>query len=389
MTIREGQQGILELEEPEGATAPGTVSVAGLFVGCGGLDLGFRQAGYEMAWANEFNPDAAASYRALVGHDVVVADIWNVLDQVPETDVLVGGPPCQAFSLAGKRLENDPRAKLVFAYAQAVERTRPRAFVMENVPGMSASRVDGERLPLVLGRRFSALGYEVTFHRLMASDWFVPQRRGRIVMVGHRLPGKTFRLLPPGEMARILGEPGLANPVTVSQALDDLPEPLPKGSREAAPYGTEAHSAYARLMRRGCGGAVTLQTMPTMSELDREFVRHIPPGGNYADIPDEISTVRIRKFKAAGGRTTTYGRLHPDQPAYTINTYFNRPNVGANYHHRQERLITVREALRLQSFPDSFTPFYSNQRSLHMQVGNAVPPLLGRLLAESLRRLFL
>jgi len=116
-------------------------------------------------------------------------------------------------------------------------------------------------------------------------------------------------------------------------------------------------------------------------------VKHIPPGGNYTNIPDEISTTRIMSFKKTGGRTTTYGRLHPEKPAYTINTYFNRPNVGANYHYEDERLITVREALRLQSFPDHFTPYYSNQRSLHMQVGNAVPPLLARAIAESLHKI--
>ena len=131
---------------------------------------------------------------------------------------------------------------------------------------------------------------------------------------------------------------------------------------------------------------VFLQVEPTMSKLDSAFVKFIPPGGNYMDIPSHLDTQRIKKFKASGGRTTTYGRLHPDQPAYTINTYFNRPNVGANYHYSEERLITVREAMRLQSFPDHFVPEYSNQRELHMQVGNAVPPLLAEAVALSVLR---
>ena len=138
-------------------------------------------------------------------------------------------------------------------------------------------------------------------------------------------------------------------------------------------------------MRKHNNKTISFQNMPTMSDKDKAFIKHIPPGGNYTHIPDNISTQRIMNFKKTGGRTTTYGRLHPDKPAYTINTYFNRPNVGANYHHSEERLITVREAMRLQSFPDDFEPVFSNQRSLHMQIGNAVPPVLGWVLGEAIK----
>jgi len=364
------------------------LSVSGLFVGCGGLDYGFQQAGFCLEWANEFNADAADSYRDLTGHNVVVDDIWNVINQVPSTDILIGGPPCQSFSLVGKRLSTDPRGKLVLAYQQAVEQTRPMAFVLENVPGLLASKIDGKRLPVHLAEQFTKIGYKVSILKLIATDFFVPQKRQRVIMIGHRMPGKTFEMIESTEFGLILGDKRLKLSVTAAEALDDLRSPLPKGSRDSVVYASAPHSAFSRLMRQGAGKTVSLQSMPTMSVLDREFVRHIPPGGNYTDIPDSVSTTRITKFKATGGRTTTYGRLHPDRPAYTINTFFNRPNVGANYHHREERLITVREAMRLQSFPDRFTPQFTNQRSLHMQVGNAVPPLMGRAIAESVRKLF-
>ena len=363
-------------------------SVAGLFVGCGGLDLGFKEAGYALEWANEWASDAAQSYTSLVGHSVVVGDIWDHLDEIPKVDVIVGGPPCQAFSLVGKRIEDDPRAKLVYAFQQAIEKVKPQAFVMENVPGLMASIVDGKRLPIHLAEQFTKMGYQVTILKLIATDFFVPQKRQRVLMVGHRRQGHHFNLINSVEFATLLGEPNLRSPVSVAEALDDLPSPLPQGSKSASAYQTAATSDYARLMRKSGLPSVLHQVMPTMSVLDREFVRHIPPGGNYMNIPDDVSTRRIMSFKETGGRTTTYGRLHPDKPAYTINTYFNRPNVGANYHHREERLITVREAMRLQSFPDHFTPHYSNQRSLHMQVGNAVPPLMAQAVAESLKRLF-
>jgi DNA (cytosine-5)-methyltransferase 1 len=364
------------------------ISVSGLFVGCGGLDYGFQQAGFALKWANELSEDAAESCAELTGHGVVVGDIWRVIDQIPASDVLIGGPPCQSFSLVGKRIESDPRGQLVFAYQQVVERTRPRAFVMENVPGLMASRIDGKRLPVHLAEQFTKLGYEVLILKLLATDFFVPQKRQRVLMIGHRIRRKSFEMIGSSEFATLLGVPSLKSPVTVAEALDDLPSPLPKGAKGCIDYASPPHSAFARLMRKNVTGEVALQTMPTMSKLDREFVRHIPPGGNYMNIPDSVSTKRIMSFKSTGGRTTTYGRLHPDRPAYTINTFFNRPNVGANYHHKEERLITVREAMRLQSFPDYFVPKHSSQRSLHMQIGNAVPPLMARAVAESLKKLF-
>jgi DNA (cytosine-5)-methyltransferase 1 len=174
-------------------------------------------------------------------------------------------------------------------------------------------------------------------------------------------------------------------PISVKDALDDLPSPSAKGDNKPIEYSKKKLTWYSKLMRKN-NNKVELHSMPTMSEKDREWVKHIPPGGNYEDIPDKLSTKRILKFKETGGRTTCYGRLHPDKPAYTINTYFNRPNVGANYHYSEERLITVREALRLQSFPDFFTPYFSSQRSLHKQIGNAVPPLLAQELALAIKQ---
>lgn len=364
------------------------LTVTGLFVGCGGLDFGFKQAGFNHVWSNEYMLDAAESYKNLTGNSVVIGDIWDHLDQIPQSDVIVGGPPCQAFSLVGKRMEDDPRAKLVFAFKQAIERVMPQVFVMENVPGITTSRIDGKRLHIHLAEQFIKMGYEVTIMKLIATDFFVPQLRQRVLMIGHRKQGKKFALLSGNDFAKILGNTKLLAPITVSDALDDLPSPAAKGFKGELPYLHAPHSAYSELMRANGQESVTLQSMPTMSALDAEFVKHIPPGGNYMSIPDSISTQRIQNFKKTGGRTTTYGRLHAHKPAYTINTYFNRPNVGANYHHKEERLITVREALRLQSFPDYFTPNYTSQRGLHMQIGNAVPPLMARALAESVLNLF-
>jgi DNA (cytosine-5)-methyltransferase 1 len=125
-----------------------------------------------------------------------------------------------------------------------------------------------------------------------------------------------------------------------------------------------------------------------MSDRDKSYVKYIKPGGNYTQIPDSISSPRIMRIKKTGGRTTTYGRLHKQKFSATVNTYFNRPNVGTNYHYSQQRLITPREAMRIQSFPDSFSPEFSNLRSLCKQIGNAVPPLLSIVLAKTIKSIF-
>jgi len=122
-----------------------------------------------------------------------------------------------------------------------------------------------------------------------------------------------------------------------------------------------------------------------MSHTDSLIVSHIPPGGNYTDIPDEIAPGRVLKYKKTGGRTTTYGRLHPDEPAFTINTYFRRPNVGCNFHYSEPRLITPREAMRFQSIPDHFELEYSSQDERNALIGNAVPPLMARAIAWNLQ----
>lgn len=360
-------------------------TVVSLFAGCGGLDLGFKEAGFKITWSNEIMPDAAESYKRNLGHTPVVEDIWKIINDVPKADIVIGGPPCQAFSLVGKRLENDSRAKLVFAYQIIIKRTKPKAFVMENVPGLMASKIDGKRVIDHLASEYREMGYDISINHLLASDYFVPQRRRRVVMVGVRKGLKPFAMLSSAAFGNIIGINANLLPVSAKDAIGDLPKIRAKGDYGESLYDRPAKMEYAQLMRNGSGQGVSFHAMPTMSKLDLEFVKHIPPGGNYMNIPDSISTKRIMSFKKTGGRTTTYGRLSPDAPAYTITTYFNRPNVGANYHYEEERLISVREALRLQSFPDSFVPFYTNQRSLHMQVGNAVPPLLAQAIAESLK----
>ncbi|MGB3195397.1 MAG: DNA cytosine methyltransferase, partial [Phycisphaerae bacterium] len=256
-------------------------------------------------------------------------------------------------------------------------------FVMENVPGLAASRVEGVRLTDVLRGSFEEEGYSVTVMKLTASDFLVPQRRKRVFIVGCR--DRPVPVPDPRRFARErYGVTAKDVDISARAAIGDLGPCVAKGDR--APYSGLAVTLFAKLMRaHEPAGGPTLHECPRMSATDSEIVRHIPPGGNYRDIPDEIAPGRVLKFKKTGGRTTTYGRLHPDKPAYTINTYFRRPNVGCNFHYEQPRLITPREAMRFQSLPDHFELRYGSQDERNALIGNAVPPLLAEAIAWTVK----
>lgn len=352
-----------------------------LFAGIGGLDYGFSQRNFRIKFVNEFHKNTAISYKQIHGVDVNTDDINELdLDDLPDCDVIMGGPPCQSFSLVGKRKPNDHRGKNVFRFFDAIEAKDPDAFVMENVPGILSSKINNKKLIDILERDFGKIGYKVKRHKLMATDFGVPQKRKRVVLIG----SKNGQAEMP-DVESFFDELGFSADgydISASAAIGDLGDPVGKGM--AAGYNEHDPCGFASLMRAAGLTEVTLHEMPRMSERDRAYVKAIPPGGNYRDIPDEIATPRVIHFKRTGGRTTTYGRLHPDRPAYTINTAFRRPNVGCNFHYSQDRLITPREAMRFQSMPDDWTLHYSAQDERNAMIGNAVPPLLARAISMAI-----
>jgi DNA (cytosine-5)-methyltransferase 1 len=358
-------------------------TVASLFCGIGGLDLGFEWAGCEVVWASDLSPIAGATYSLNFGRSAVVADVLELsIEEIPDTDIVIGGPPCQSFSLVGQRRADDPRGKLVFRFLEIIAAKRPRGFVMENVPGMASAMIDGERLPVFLARSFRELGYHVTVMKLNAADYLVPQLRKRIFIVG----SLHSPIATPDPVEFALDAYGIdvaTHDNGTGAALLDLGEPTSKHERAA--YRSEG-SPFSSIMR-GALDEVELHERPRMSTTDLKLVSFIPPGGNYRDVPDEHSTHRIMRFKETGGRTSTYGRLHPDRPSFTVNTYFRRPNVGSNFHPVEDRLITVREAMRLQSLPDRFLIAPSGaQDARNALIGNAVPPLLAHAVAREVLR---
>lgn len=356
-------------------------TVVSLFSGGGGLDLGFQSAGYNIIWAIDNEKNAVKTYKANIGENIICADI-NTIDanQIPKADVVIGGPPCQSFSLAGNRRTNDARGQLVWKYIHIIEKIHPKAFLFENVIGLlSAKNSDGKKVIELLQATFQKIGYTITTKTVNAADYGVPQRRKRVIIVGLK-NGTKFAF--PKETHNEFGK-GLKKYVSAKDALDDLPKEI-TDENGLIHYDKPPLTEYQRKMRSKDG--VTEHFIFQMSALDKYIISHVKPGGNYMDIPSSVKSQRIRRLQKSGGHTTCYGRLLPDKPSYTINTYFNRPNVGCNIHYSKNRLITVREALRLQSFPDSYVIVSSSKHGRNLIVGNAVPPLLANVLARQLKK---
>lgn len=337
-------------------------NVVSLFSGGGGLDIGFKRAGFNIVWAIDINKDAVNSYKRNVGEEIVCGDLYEIDEKkIPQCDFVIGGPPCQSFSLAGKRKSDDKRGKLVWRYIDIIQELQPKGFLFENVTGLvSAKNSDGEKILPLLFKAFYDIGYNISYKIVNAADYGVPQLRKRVIIVGLKGFMNNFEFPPITHNAD--GSGGKLKYVSVEEALGDLP--IPSGD---------------------C--PITEHTWPTMSELDKYICHHVKPGGNYMDIPDDVKSVRIKRLKRGGGHTTCYGRMDPQKPSYTINTYFNRPNVGCNIHYSQERLITLREAMRLQTFPDDYQFVSKSKQGKNLIVGNAVPPLLAYKLAKQIKKI--
>ena len=315
-----------------------------------------------------------------------------------ELDLIAGGPPCQGFSInAPVRTILDERNHLFKEYLRFVDAFAPRAVLIENVPGL-VSFEHGATLHAILNA-LAELGYGADVRILGAPYYGVPQMRWRTIILGVR--GRT---LPAGAYPEpiyhapiranftstfdgqsIIKEPSPeanANFVTVYEAIGDLP-PLVSGEQGEVikEYRCDAFCAYQRRSRLGSVGVMNHEA-PRLSPINLKRLEYIQPGGNWTDIPDELLPKGMQKARKSD-HTKRYGRVLPDGLASTILTKCD-PHWGAFFHYEQNRSFTVREAARLQSFPDHFV-FTGNLAEQFAQVGNAVPPLLAQAVGLSLR----
>ncbi|MFT4242442.1 MAG: DNA cytosine methyltransferase [Acidovorax sp.] len=383
-----------------------------MFAGAGGLSEGLREAGFTSLYANEISPRYARTFaanhpRTLVdSRDIRQVDAGQVRERLGlrpgALDLIAGGPPCQGFSInAPKRSTEDSRNHLFREYLRFVSEFQPRAVLIENVPGM-VSFEGGDTLDAIL-ESLRQLGYDADVRILYAPHYGVPQMRWRTIILGSREGIRPADFFPePLRQAPVRvnftsqfgGRNLVALPrslelpshVTVKDAIHDLPA-LRNGELGAPekPYRFAASNAYQCLMREG-SSMVTCHEAARLSSVNLERLAHIPPGGNWTDIPEALLPKGMRAARRSD-HTKRYGRVHPDGLASTILTKCD-PHWGAYFHYEQDRAFTVREAARLQSFPDTYQ-FLGSRVEQYEQVGNAVPPLLGaaigRCMAQALK----
>lgn len=344
------------------------MKVADLFAGVGGLSLGFEQAGFDVAFAVEFDKDIAEAYeKNHVGTTTYRADISKLdpdqlLKRHGRVDVIVGGPPCQGFSQKGKRLSvNDDRNFLFRQYVRFVEVFRPKFFVIENVPNIITTA--NGYFKDEINKAFSALGYDVKADIFDVSEYGVPQQRRRAVFIGQIERNTVAFPRPTGKR------------VTVNDAISDM-TPLESGEGvDITPYMTPPANEYQRKMRKGMHGGVKNHQATAHSAIAITRMKMIPKGMGKEVLPPEHRTKSIY--------SGTWCRLIEDDIAATITTRFDTPSSGRFTHPTQNRCITVREAARIQSFPDSFV-FYGTKTSQMKQVGNAVPPIFANAIAKEI-----
>ena len=271
-----------------------------------------------------------------------------------KVDVIIGGPPCQGFSIAGKRVVNDERNKLYKAFVRMVSFFQPKSFVLENVPNILSIGEGVVRDSIV--EDFTELGYNVTYKVLLSSDFGVPQNRRRAIFVGMQ-NDNTFEF--PSST--------VSTPVTCKEAISDLPE---NSIEDGGDYPLPPQSEYQALMRKGCD-KVYNHEITIHSERTKQIIAMVPDGGNYKNLPPELQNTR--KVHIA------WTRMNSHKPSMTIDTgHFH------HFHYEYNRVPSARESARLQSFPDSFV-FIGNKTSKLKQIGNAVPPLLAQVIATALK----
>lgn len=340
------------------------LKVLDLFSGCGGLSYGFVRAGFDVVAGIDNWRDSLITFeRNHPGSKGILMDLGNFdpknLEKITgKVDVVVGGPPCQGFSISGKRNPDDPRNGLYASFVKTVKQLRPKAFVLENVPNLVA--MSGGRIKDKILKDFTALGYEVKYKVMLASDYGVPQNRRRVVFVG------TL-----GHNGFIFPEPTFSDPeskATTGQAISDLPEGSVGDGTENK---KKPASDYQAKMRKKTN-KIFNHEITNHDQKTKDIIALVPDGGNYKDLPDHLKNTRRVNI--------AWTRYSSNKPSFTIDTGHRH-----HFHYKWNRIPTVRESARLQSFPDDFV-FMGSKTSQYKQVGNAVPPLMAEQIAKALAK---
>jgi len=366
-----------------------TKYILDLFCGAGGLSLGFEMAGFKSVLGIDFDNKCVETYSKNIGH-AVLADISKIKKpkeffiehtEMEYVDAIIAGVPCQTFSSIGRCVLkslgrnpiDDPRTFLWTHFMRFVEDLKPDLFVIENVQGMLSVKYLNQLMPELIAKVANDLGYFVKYKVLNSADYGVPQIRKRLFLVGSRISND----IP-------FPEKTTDTPVTVWEAISDLPI-IPHGFRIAEmPYSPRCKlTKYQKMMRENAGNTLYNHVTRWHNEQDLYIFSILPEGGLYSDVPLELRRYRGKIFKEK------YRKLIRNAPSWTIVANIFKDTRSYIYPSRPDepeppRTISVREAARLQSFPDTFI-FPKSMTSAFKQIGNAVPPLMAKALAESLK----
>ena len=343
-----------------------TLNVLDLFCGAGGLSYGFECAGFDILLGIDNDAKALETFELNhKGSKSICGDITQITyeDHIKplldgkQIDVIIGGPPCQGMSLSGPRKFDDPRNKLYLSYIRLVKEIQPKAFVIENVPGLVG--LFGGQIKDSIIEKFTEMGYHIEYQILCSADYGVPQSRKRVVFVGTKVGSFEYPAINP-------------NVVTCSMALSDLPALEDELGEEVSEYATLPQNHYHQLMRRR-SDVVLNHVAASHSDKVKKIIALVPDGGNYKNLPEEYR--KSRNFHVA------WTRFASNKPAPTIDTGHRH-----HFHYKYNRVPTVRECARLQSFPDDFK-FLGNKTQQFRQVGNAVPPLMAQAIAEQVKKM--
>lgn len=358
-----------------------------LFCGAGGLSAGLEMAGFTVLAGNDLFAAAGKTFSkthpqaSFIGGPIQELTVERLMSETGlkkgELTVLVGGPPCQAYSVYNhQRSMSDARATLFLEYLRIVDGLRPKWIVMENVTGIYS--IGGGEAVKAIKEELSALGYQVQEQVLKAEEFGVPQERRRVVFIGNRVGAPISHPIPQHG-------PELQPYVTIKEAIGDLPALENGEDPGAVHYATEPKCDYQRLLR-GNATTVVNHAAPRLGAVNVDRLAYIPPGGSWRDIPFDLLPAGMKRAKRSD-HTKRYGRMTWDGLSCTVLTKCDI-HWGAYIHPEQDRAISVREAARLQSFPDWFE-FSGSKTEQYVQVGNAVPPLLGKAIGEHLMGLIL
>lgn len=361
------------------------LKVIDLFCGVGGLSYGFaHDDNFEIIASNEILPNMAKAYSLnhpntkVYTEDIKDFNFKKIQKDLSiksgEIDIIVGGPPCQAYSTIGKRLIDDPKGKLFQEYYRVLKEFNPKLFLFENVKGL-LSMQDGELLETIMDL-FKSLGYKVQYKILNSADYGAPQLRERVIMIGSKLK-KDFKYpeqthYNPDEKSNIF-DTKLKPYLTLEEAISDLP--FIKSDEESFEYASLPGNDFQKLMRQNAPQKLMDHNAPKNNEKMVRLMELLPDGGTPEDLPEEL--------RPTSGFKNTYCRLWWHRPSTTITRNLSTPSSSRCIHPKAPRPLTTREGARIQCFPDDYQ-FYGSRTDRNLQIGNAVPTFLSRAVSKAI-----